>query len=212
MFNADIGLSQVVRYFISQTNTNLMTLTSENTSLLAALVRDYVAYNNWANRTLVSWLKTKPAGLMEQVVPSSFPSIKETLVHIWDTQRFWLAVIQQTPPPPSFRMTGFNGTLEDAFAGILEHSRQFESYVSLLSEGDLAEKIHLSTPWFEANRSRFEYIHHTMNHSTYHRGQLITIGRNVGLTDAPMTDFNYYLLVPEEEKKSETADVNQLAA
>ncbi|MFB6801427.1 DinB family protein [Peribacillus butanolivorans] len=31
-----------------------------------------------------------------------------------------------------------------------------------------------------------------MNHSTYHRGQIITIGRNVGLTDAPMTDFNIY--------------------
>jgi uncharacterized damage-inducible protein DinB len=187
-------------------------MTLENTSPLATLVRDYVAYNSWANRTLVRWLKNKPVGLMEQVVPSSFPSIKETLVHIWDTQRFWLAVIQQTPPPPSFRMTGFDGTLDEAFEGILEHSSQFESYVNSLSGLELDEKIHLATPWFEANRSRFEYIHHTMNHGTYHRGQLITIGRNVGLTDAPMTDYNYYLLVPDEEKKSATADVNQLAA
>ena len=189
-----------------------MTQTLENTSLLATLVRDYTTYNNWANRTLVRWLKTKPATAMEQVVPSSFPSIKETLVHIWDTQRFWLAVIQRTTPPPSFRMAGFAGTLEQAFEGILEHSSEFEAYVNSLSEEELSEKIHLATPWFEANRSRFEYIHHTMNHSTYHRGQLITIGRNVGLTDAPMTDFNYYLLVPEAEKKSVTPNVNQLAA
>jgi len=33
-----------------------------------------------------------------------------------------------------------------------------------------------------------------MSHSTYHRGQIITIGRNLGMTDAPMTDFNFYLL------------------
>jgi uncharacterized damage-inducible protein DinB len=31
-----------------------------------------------------------------------------------------------------------------------------------------------------------------MNHSTYHRGQIITIGRNLGFTDAPMTDYNFY--------------------
>jgi uncharacterized damage-inducible protein DinB len=189
-----------------------MTTALENTTLLTTLVRDYVTYNSWANRTVVRWLKNKPAEVMDQIVPSSFPSIKDTLVHIWDTQRFWLAVIQQTPPPPSFRMAGFHGTLEEAFDGILDHSSQFESYVDSLSEQQLAEKIHLATPWFESKHSRFEYIHHTMNHSTYHRGQLITIGRNVGLTDAPMTDFNYYLLVPEEEKKFRGADMNQLAA
>lgn len=39
---------------------------------------------------------------------------------------------------------------------------------------------------------RFEFILQIVNHSTYHRGQIITIGRNVGLIDAPMTDFNVY--------------------
>ena len=42
--------------------------------------------------------------------------------------------------------------------------------------------------------------------------KLITIGRNVGITDAPMTDYNYYLLLPKEEKKSLAVNVNQLAA
>jgi uncharacterized damage-inducible protein DinB len=33
---------------------------------------------------------------------------------------------------------------------------------------------------------------HCMNHSTYHRGQIVTMGRNLGFTDAPMTDYNFY--------------------
>lgn len=165
------------------------------TATLGSLVRDYASYNEWANKTLVNWLKTKPAGVMDKFVPSSFPSLKETLVHIWDTQRFWLSVMQQVPPPPSFRQNGFHGSLEEVFSEIVKHSEDFTSYVNSLSEAQLAETVHLKTPWFEANRSRFEYIHHTMNHSTYHRGQVVTIGRHVGLTDAPMTDFNYYLLM-----------------
>ncbi|WP_315819131.1 DinB family protein [Paraflavitalea speifideaquila] len=33
-----------------------------------------------------------------------------------------------------------------------------------------------------------------MNHSTYHRGQVVTIGHQVGLKDAPITDYMFYLL------------------
>ena len=48
-------------------------------------------------------------------------------------------------------------------------------------------------PWAEATRGRFDFIQHAMIHSTYHRGQLITIGRHLGYVDAPMTDYNFYL-------------------
>jgi len=32
-----------------------------------------------------------------------------------------------------------------------------------------------------------------MNHGTFHRGQLVTMGRSLGLTDPPKTDFIHYL-------------------
>jgi uncharacterized damage-inducible protein DinB len=36
-------------------------------------------------------------------------------------------------------------------------------------------------------------IHHVMNHSTYHRGQLVTMGRELGFMDPPKTDFMQYI-------------------
>ena len=170
-----------------------MTTTKEKTSPLVSLVHRYADYSLWAHETIVAWLKTKPADVMDKEVASSFPSIMQTLIHIWDTQRFWLAVIKQTPLPQSFRM-GYEGTLEDVFEGIISHSQELAQFVKSLDEAELSKAIELKTPWFESNGTRFEYIQHVVNHSTYHRGQLITIGRNVGLTDAPMTDFNYYLV------------------
>lgn len=162
---------------------------------VVSLISDYAVYNAWANRRLVEWLQTKPAALMEQDVPSSFPSLKETLVHIWDTQRFWLAIVQQVPLPVSFRQVGFFGTLEEVFTGIVEQSERVAAYVQSLTEADLEEEIYLTTPWFSGAETRISFIHHCMNHSTYHRGQVVTIGRNVGLTDAPMTDYNFYRLI-----------------
>jgi uncharacterized damage-inducible protein DinB len=161
---------------------------------LGTLVRDTAIYNLWANQTLVDWLKNKPTELMDKVVPSSFPSLKETLVHIWDTQRFWLSVLQEVPAPPSFRMVGFDGTLEDVFQGLVDQSLEMALYIETLEESALAEDVEFNTPWVSGTQARFEFIYHCLNHSTYHRGQLITIGRNLGFTDAPMTDFNFYLL------------------
>ena len=41
--------------------------------------------------------------------------------------------------------------------------------------------------------SVYEIAFHCLNHSTYHRGQLITILRQLGAIDLPGTDFIAYL-------------------
>jgi uncharacterized damage-inducible protein DinB len=167
---------------------------------LASLVRDIVTYNAWANQTLINWLKTKPEDVFTKEVASSFPSLKETLAHIWDTERFWLASINQMPAPPSFRFQPYKGTLNELFESMLKESEAYEAYIHSLSEEELVEIVNFDTPWVKGAKSRFEFTYHAMNHSTYHRGQLITIGRHVGLTDAPMTDYNFYLLRVKQQE------------
>jgi uncharacterized damage-inducible protein DinB len=159
---------------------------------LKKLISNYAAYNLWANQTLVEWLKTKPSESWTKEVASSFPSIHETIIHIWDTERFWLCTLKQLPPPPSFRHVKYEGTPEEAMGELLKQSVEFNEYVNSMWDTDLLEDCHLDTPWVKGTLAKYEFIQHAMNHSTYHRGQLITIGRNAGLTDAPMTDYNYY--------------------
>jgi len=64
-----------------------------------------------------------------------------------------------------------------------------------LSEADLLQEIHLDTPWVKGVLPRYEFIQHVFNHSTYHRGQAVSIGRMLGYEDAPMTDYNFYNMV-----------------
>ncbi|HWA33022.1 MAG TPA: DinB family protein [Cyclobacteriaceae bacterium] len=170
--------------------------TTEKTAkmTLTSLTADFAIYNLWANQTMVEWLRPKPAEVLEQIVPSSFPSLKETLVHIWDTQRFWMAVLKQVAPPQSFRM-GFEGTLEDVMEGIVDQSRELAIYIKFLGDDALTEEVELRTPWASGIKSRVEWIQHCLSHSCYHRGQLVTIARNAVITsDIPMTDYSFYML------------------
>jgi len=158
------------------------------------LVSDYATYNLWANTQLVEWLKTKPVELMSKEVPSSFSSLQATLLHIWDVERSWLGHLKQAPVP-AFRFNGFDGTLNDILEGILKDSTAFMEYVNNLDSEETISGRFFSIPYVgDQTVPAFEIIQHAMNHSTYHRGQLITIGRNLGITDAPMTDYMFYVL------------------
>lgn len=168
--------------------------TTEKTISLNTLIADYATYNLWANTQLVEWLRSKPVELMTEEVPSSFSSLQATLLHIWDVERSWLGHLKQAPVP-SFRLSGFDGTLDEILEGILRDSAAVMEHVNALSYNELISGCFFSIPYVgDQTVPAFEIVQHTLNHSTYHRGQLVTIGRNVGITDAPMTDFMFYVL------------------
>ena len=156
---------------------------------IAYLMKNYANYNLWANITLVNWLKTKPAALLEQTVPSSFSSIKLTLLHIWQTERYWLSIIKKEEQQT---YDEFNGSIDDVFKALLNTSTELAAYINTMTNTQVQDKTLIESPWFRCDFSNFEYIMHYANHSTYHRGQVTSIGRSLGFTDAPMTDYNLY--------------------
>ena len=156
---------------------------------IAYLMKNYTNYNLWANTTLINWLKTKPVASLEQEVASSFPSIRLTLLHIWQTERYWLAILKNEDEPA---YEAFTGNMQNVFDALLKTSAELARYVNTMSDENVKDKTLIESPWFRCNFRNFEYIVHYANHSTYHRGQVITIGRQLGFTDAPMTDYNLY--------------------
>ncbi len=160
---------------------------------LESLLKDYTDFNLWANTQFVNWLKTKPVELMEREIPSSFPSIRDTLLHVWGAEEIWLERLQLVSPT-TFLFERFNGTVEDVFEGVLKMSQEFALYVQDLPDADFQEictfKLFNGT---EDSRPRAKMIHHCLNHSTYHRGQIVTMARNFGLTDPPSTDYMKYV-------------------
>lgn len=162
---------------------------------LFLLLSDYADYNLWANRRIVDWLRTKPQQLMNKEVLSSFSSINQTLFHIRTVQDWWLGNLVGDVPESKYGQV-YEGSAEELFVDVLEKSERLAGYVRSLSQLSLQENCSFSIPTVgEFSQQRLAIILHTMNHSTYHRGQIITIGHHIGFHDAPMTDYMFYQLM-----------------
>ena len=158
-------------------------------------LKDYCRYNHWANARLTDWLYAKPAELFENTVPSSFPSLRLTLLHIWDAELIWLDRLRGEFAP-TFASEHFTGSLDGLRQGLLANSAAFSAFVEGRPDAFFQEKIHYkNTKGDPFTTPNTEVILHCIQHSTYHRGQLVTIARNLGLTDPPSTDYISYVRI-----------------
>jgi len=154
------------------------------------LIKKYAAYNLWANQQLAAWLEKAPEGAMEMNIESSFNTLRKTVVHIWNAEYLWLKVLQEQSIDP-IPGNSFTGNDESLLTSWLAASEDLNQYVANLDEQGLSSFRNRAKPGEEL--SVMDIIQHTLNHSTYHRGQLITMGRQAGLGTPPRTDFIHYV-------------------
>jgi uncharacterized damage-inducible protein DinB len=154
------------------------------------MMQRYTAYNFWANQQLAEWLSSASEEELNREIESSFSSLKETIFHIWNAEYLWLQTIRDESANNS-PAKDFDGTREEMLKGWLEASENFSNHVKTMTLADLQAKRPRSNG--EGYTVIADMIQHCMNHSTYHRGQLITMGRQAGLKNPPRTDFIYYV-------------------
>ncbi len=149
----------------------------------------YTSYNVWANKQLGNVALSLDDFKFDEEVSSSFSSIRKTFLHIWDAEYIWFSRIQDLPIgaiPSSF----FTGSKEELIKQLLIASVAFDNigiHQDILSLERVFDYKMLTG---NVNRSKiYEAIIHCMNHSTYHRGQLVTLFRQAGVKTIPSTDF-----------------------
>jgi uncharacterized damage-inducible protein DinB len=160
---------------------------------LEKLISNYSAYNEWANRKLTDWLLTVDENLLSEKTPSSYPNIDITAQHITKAQQFWLSFITQTELV-NFSWRPTEGNAKASLNLLAEISTQMREKFVEFNESELCEILKLETRWAKNELNRYEYIMHVINHSTYHRGQIITMARSHGITEGVVnTDYNMFL-------------------
>ncbi|MGY6562504.1 MAG: DinB family protein [Luteibaculaceae bacterium] len=154
------------------------------------IMKAYAAYNLWANERYAEWLAQATDEQLNAEVESSFNSIYKTVVHLWNAEYGWLQTLKEQPwgNPPG---NDFQGTNAEFFNQFLETSKAFNEYVLALPASEFNKPYTFGTS--EKTTSAEEIMLHVFNHATYHRGQLITLGRQVGLSNPPRADFIFYV-------------------
>lgn len=161
---------------------------------MKALLQRYTAYNLWAHHQIFDALKPLSPELFNTPLNSSFPGIQATLLHIWDAESIWWQrlKLQEQIVVPSLTFNDSPAVLERK---ILTQAADWAEWVRESQEIQLQHTIQYQDRKGHPLKIQVsEIIQHVVNHTSYHRGQVITLMRQVGLTKIPQTDFGFYVL------------------
>lgn len=149
------------------------------------------AYNRWATEQLLEAARSLDAGELTREFGVSYGSVRGTLVHILWAEWIWQRRWARESPKQRFAEQDFPDVAAIAARWREVHRAQRE-FIAGLTEGDLRTRI----AYENLQGERWEYslghmIQHVVNHSSYHRGQVVSLLRQLGRTP-PMTDLLAY--------------------
>jgi uncharacterized damage-inducible protein DinB len=155
-------------------------------------IKTLYEYNEWANSKFVQVIKNLSEEQFTSEIKSSFSSVRDTLGHIvcaeWIWLRRWLGESPVSMP----------AWLDKPILIILtyklsEIETERNKFISGLSDESLQKIISYRNTKGEATKKILKNLfQHVVNHSSYHRGQLATLLRQLG-TVPPATDFVLFI-------------------
>ena len=161
--------------------------------MLKIILVQYTHYNLWANNSLLDLINSNfdETGLDREII-SSFPSIRKTVYHIWDAEFIWLRRLKGESLD-AWPNKNFNGTFKDATQRLLSTGEEFIRHIENLTEENIVKPFsYKNVEGRSFTNPVWESVHHCMNHSTFHRGQLVTMFRQSRIKNIPSTDFITY--------------------
>ncbi len=156
---------------------------------MRALLTEQAAYNSWANNLVINTMKSVEPHLIEKMVNSSFQSLRDTVIHCWSAEDIWLQRLNNVEDT-IWAQSIFKGSFDDACNNWLLSSTGLEKFLENSNDALLTTECRYKD--LKGNQYTtpvYQVLHHVFNHATYHRGQLITLLRQVGVTTLPRTDF-----------------------
>lgn len=151
-------------------------------------IRGLYSFNRWANARMRGAAAALNEDDFTRDLKSSFPSVRDTLLHIMSSEWVWLSRWLGTSPtsmPPEWN----DYTRAQIEAEWVALEAAHAAFVGNLSDPDLDRTIHYLNFRGEAYaQPLWQLLRHMVNHSTYHRGQVTTMLRQLG-HDAAATDL-----------------------
>lgn len=157
-------------------------------------------YDRWANNRVLQAVSALSAEQFTRDLGGSFRSVRGTLLHIISGDWGWLAYWKELSPSSDFvtdlrkrRDVLFNPEVYPNVAAVqlkwAEVEKEQAEFVNRVTDEALEKTLPL-----RATQVRLVHLmQHLANHSTYHRGQVAMMMRQLG-AEPPATDFHLFLV------------------
>jgi uncharacterized damage-inducible protein DinB len=141
-------------------------------------VRTLVDYHYWARNRMFEALTNLTSDQFTQNLFNSFPSIRDTVVHLYTADWGWHLLWQGQPltEPPAADSFSDLASVQGVWQ---DQERKVRAFVDSLSEADL------SGFWWR--------LLHLVNHASYHRGQVTTMLRQLSVDVPKSQDMIVFL-------------------
>lgn len=154
-------------------------------------IRLLYEYNRWATCRALDACTSLTEEQFTRDLHSSFRSVRDTLLHIIAGEWFWLERFRGRSPSalPPFEPLPHPAAVSEHWATV---ERELLEFATTRSAEDLARVLDYRTTEGNPNaQPLWQMMQHLANHSTYHRGQVTLMLRQLGCT-AVATDLILY--------------------
>jgi uncharacterized damage-inducible protein DinB len=163
-------------------------------------IRLLYEYNRWADKRTLRAASSLTPEQFTRDLGGSFRSVRDTLVHIIKGEWGWLQYCKESSHGPDFvkdlwaRLDAlFNPNAFPSLNAVQRKWAEVETeqaeFVNCLTDESLEQLLPLRTIQVPLGH----LMQHLVNHSTYHRGQVAMMLRQVGAQPL-QTDFHLFLL------------------
>ena len=152
---------------------------------------ELLEYSQWAkSRFLASLGPMKPEDF-ERDLHSSHGGVHGTLFHILNAENFWLRRLRGEP---------VESLDETRLKGLNDFRREWDRLdkeIADLVGGLTEEQLHAPFEYHDRKGNKYNHprvwaIHQLVNHFTYHRGQIVTMQRQLGYQPANTDLIGFY--------------------
>lgn len=155
------------------------------------LLLRYAAYHIWANDSLLKIVLQLTAKQVDKEVKSSFDTVYKTCLHLYHAEKIWWLRVQQAEAALTQR--DLKPTIQELATSLLLQSTQWHSWLQKRSEEELQAFFTYKNMKGETFVQPFWEVQlHLFNHAQFHRGQLVTQLRQLGVGNLPPTDFVHW--------------------
>jgi uncharacterized damage-inducible protein DinB len=155
-------------------------------------VRELYAYDRWANERFLTAAERLSEEQFLRPMGSSFTSVRDTLVHIVGAEWIWLERWNGRSPRGGLLKVEELPDMKTIRERLKQVEADRERFLQQMDESDLQKSIaYVNLKGETWTYPMWKMLAHVANHSTYHRGQVATLLRQLGVKP-PMTDFLLY--------------------
>ena len=150
---------------------------------------ELLEFHHWATNLTVGAVRDLTPEQFTQDLGSSFPSVRDTLVHVFTADRAWVGRLEGKAPPRAKAQDFADlSALLEVWEPVLQ--RWPVVVKSLGDPGRLIEYKSFAGDPFSSTLGQI--VRHVVNHGTYHRGQVATMLRQLGAQAVSSDLISFY--------------------